>query len=159
MKTALFTGIGFATLALATAGSVQANDDFCREYQRRVTIGGKIQDSYGTACLQPDGSWKTVNEGDPQIVGSVAPEPVYVQQQQPVIMYEEEPLYVPYQTTYRSYGYDPSPLWWGVNLSFNDRDRHHGWRDNRGWDRGHGYHGHGGPGRGHHGPGRGHDRH
>lgn len=147
MKKALFTGLGFAALALATAGSLQASDAYCREYQRRVTIGGKVQDSYGTACMQPDGSWKIVNEDNPQVVGSVAPEPVY-DAPEPVIVYEEEPVYVPYRTTYRTY--EPAPVWWGVNLSFNERD--HGWHGHR-WenDRHHG---------GHHGRHHGrHDRH
>ncbi len=29
-----------------------------REYQTRITVGGKEVDAYGTACLQPDGSWR-----------------------------------------------------------------------------------------------------
>lgn len=33
----------------------------CREFQQQVTIGGKKQDAYGTACLQPDGSWEVVS--------------------------------------------------------------------------------------------------
>lgn len=33
----------------------------CREYQTTVTIGGKQEQAYGTACRQPDGSWKTVS--------------------------------------------------------------------------------------------------
>jgi hypothetical protein len=32
----------------------------CREYQNSVTIGGQRRDSFGTACLQPDGSWRIV---------------------------------------------------------------------------------------------------
>ncbi|HHJ17685.1 MAG TPA: hypothetical protein ENJ80_13415 [Gammaproteobacteria bacterium] len=28
-----------------------------REYQMKVTVGGRQVDAYGTACLQPDGSW------------------------------------------------------------------------------------------------------
>lgn len=28
-----------------------------REYQMKVIVGGKEADAYGTACLQPDGSW------------------------------------------------------------------------------------------------------
>jgi hypothetical protein len=28
-----------------------------REYQMKVMVGGKEVDAYGTACLQPDGSW------------------------------------------------------------------------------------------------------
>ncbi len=31
---------------------------YCREYQQEITVGGKKQQSYGTACRQPDGSWK-----------------------------------------------------------------------------------------------------
>ncbi|MGQ4807555.1 hypothetical protein NKDENANG_00909 [Candidatus Entotheonellaceae bacterium PAL068K] len=38
-----------------------ANGQYCREYQQTVTIDGKQQKSYGTACRQPDGSWKVVN--------------------------------------------------------------------------------------------------
>ena len=31
---------------------------YCREYQQTVTIGGDSEQMYGTACRQPDGSWK-----------------------------------------------------------------------------------------------------
>lgn len=34
------------------------NGQVCREYQQTVTIGGKSEQAYGTACRQPDGSWK-----------------------------------------------------------------------------------------------------
>lgn len=34
--------------------------EFCREYQQTVTVGGKTEQAYGTACRQPDGSWKIV---------------------------------------------------------------------------------------------------
>jgi surface antigen len=30
----------------------------CREFQQRVTIAGREEEAYGTACQQPDGSWK-----------------------------------------------------------------------------------------------------
>jgi len=33
----------------------------CREYQHSITVGGKTEEAYGSACLQPDGSWKIVN--------------------------------------------------------------------------------------------------
>ena len=33
----------------------------CREFQHTVFIGGKAQKGYGTACLQPDGSWRLLN--------------------------------------------------------------------------------------------------
>jgi len=34
---------------------------YCREYQAQVMVGGVPQPSYGTACQQPDGSWRVVN--------------------------------------------------------------------------------------------------
>jgi surface antigen len=30
----------------------------CREYTQTVNVGGRKQEAYGTACRQPDGSWK-----------------------------------------------------------------------------------------------------
>jgi surface antigen len=35
-----------------------SSGQYCREYQQTITIGGEPQQSYGTACRQPDGSWK-----------------------------------------------------------------------------------------------------
>ena len=34
--------------------------NYCREYQTSVNIGGQIEQAYGTACRQPDGSWKVM---------------------------------------------------------------------------------------------------
>ncbi|HEV2054076.1 MAG TPA: RT0821/Lpp0805 family surface protein [Methylomirabilota bacterium] len=36
----------------------QSGGSYCREFQNKVTIGGKDEKAYGTACRQPDGSWK-----------------------------------------------------------------------------------------------------
>ena len=33
---------------------------YCREYTQTVTVGGREQQGYGTACRQPDGSWLIV---------------------------------------------------------------------------------------------------
>ena len=33
----------------------------CREYQTTVQVNGQWQPAYGTACLEPDGTWRTVN--------------------------------------------------------------------------------------------------
>lgn len=35
-----------------------SSGQYCREYQQEITIGGEKHQSYGTACRQPDGSWK-----------------------------------------------------------------------------------------------------
>jgi len=35
--------------------------NYCREYQSTIYIGGRPQQSHGTACRQPDGTWRIVN--------------------------------------------------------------------------------------------------
>jgi surface antigen len=35
---------------------------YCREYRTTAMIAGKRQQMYGTACRQPDGSWKMISE-------------------------------------------------------------------------------------------------
>lgn len=37
---------------------IEERDDYCREFTQQVRINGRMQESYGTACLQPDGSWR-----------------------------------------------------------------------------------------------------
>ncbi len=37
-------------------------DEYCREYQQTVTVGGKTETAYGTACRQEDGTWKISNQ-------------------------------------------------------------------------------------------------
>lgn len=36
-------------------------NQYCREYRTTAVIAGKKQQMYGTACRQPDGSWKVVS--------------------------------------------------------------------------------------------------
>lgn len=31
---------------------------YCREYRTEVEVGNGVEEAYGTACRQPDGSWK-----------------------------------------------------------------------------------------------------
>lgn len=33
---------------------------YCREYTQTVVVGGEKQQAYGTACRQPDGTWKII---------------------------------------------------------------------------------------------------
>ena len=33
---------------------------YCREFTQTVTVGGRTQEAYGTACRQPDGSWQII---------------------------------------------------------------------------------------------------
>lgn len=38
-----------------------ASGQYCREYQQTITVDGKTESAYGTACRQSDGSWKIVS--------------------------------------------------------------------------------------------------
>lgn len=38
-----------------------ASGQYCREYQHTITVDGKQERGHGTACRQPDGSWKIVS--------------------------------------------------------------------------------------------------
>ena len=38
-----------------------SDGQYCREFQQTVTIDNKTEEAYGTACRQPDGSWKIQN--------------------------------------------------------------------------------------------------
>lgn len=35
-----------------------SSGQYCREYRTQVEVGGGVEEAYGTACRQPDGSWK-----------------------------------------------------------------------------------------------------
>jgi surface antigen len=37
-----------------------ATGNYCREFQQTITVGGQPQQGYGTACRQPDGTWRIV---------------------------------------------------------------------------------------------------
>jgi surface antigen len=39
----------------------KSGNKYCREYRTTADVAGKQQQVYGTACRQPDGSWKAVN--------------------------------------------------------------------------------------------------
>lgn len=34
--------------------------NYCREFHQTVSIDGQTEDAYGTACRQPDGTWRIV---------------------------------------------------------------------------------------------------
>lgn len=51
------TGNNYTTIPTRTYDSAQGA---CREYTIDAIVGGKKETVYGTACRQPDGSWKTI---------------------------------------------------------------------------------------------------
>jgi surface antigen len=46
---------------ITTTRTYQAQSgEYCREYEQTVTISGENHQAYGTACRQPDGTWRVV---------------------------------------------------------------------------------------------------
>jgi hypothetical protein len=93
---------------------------YCREYTATGMVGGRPQETVGTACLDADGHWRIVpGEGTAeQQAGGAAPPPVVT---------------YPYPYPYPAYSYlYPYPAWYGprVSLGFGFRfggHHHHGY--------------------------------
>lgn len=111
-----------AVAALALAGPAMADDEYCREYTRTIYVGGMQKQGYGTACLQPDGSWQIVAENTysnndyyaPPVVMApvyrqtyVVREPVYYRRSKPTV----------------------------IAFNFNSRNQRHDHWDRDRWDR------------------------
>ena len=48
------------TVTPVREGTHQVTGEYCREFQQTVSVGGRNQEAYGTACRQPDGTWQIV---------------------------------------------------------------------------------------------------
>jgi hypothetical protein len=70
LRSTLLVTAGFILFGAATAQA----EPYCREYTKNVQIGNRTEQSYGTACQQPDGSWRIQSADDRQSVGSTLPE-------------------------------------------------------------------------------------
>ena len=38
----------------------QADGTYCREFQQTIIVGAEMQSAYGTACREPDGTWRLI---------------------------------------------------------------------------------------------------
>lgn len=111
MKKKIILSLSCAVLQiLAIAGTAKADQPYCREYTQTFTIGNTTQKGYGTACLQPDGSWEI------QKPASLPSSSRTVVQQQPItyVIKENHTYFVPSRpfrneiviSGYPSYGHD-----------------------------------------------------
>jgi hypothetical protein len=118
----------------------------CREFQRTIVIGGREEQGYGTACRQPDGTWRIVS-------GQTAAAPTVVQRSTVYVREVPRPYYsYPYYPySYYPYGYY-APWGYGYPFSFSFGYIYHdgGGRHHGGGHHGGGYHRSGG---GHYGGG------
>lgn len=134
---------------------------YCREYNGQALVAGRYQQTYGTACMQPDGSWQIQT---PNGVGTtldyIPPPAAY---NQPVTYYNPPTYYAPAPVYYGAPSYPYSRSSFSISVGGNNWDRHRRgyyhnhrhrddddwkrrvWRDD--WHKGRGR----GHGRGHHG--------
>lgn len=123
---ALTVGAGLLTLLLSAPTPAQAfSEDYCREYTRTVWIGGREQEAYGTACLQPDGAWKVVGEDLPD---SFSPPPGYVIFQERVA----EPVVVAAPVVVRPIVFHKGSMHrrpFFYHRFYSDKHHHHGHED------------------------------
>ncbi len=50
-------------MVIATREGTGASGRYCREFQQEVSVGGRMEQAYGTACRNPDGSWEVISSG------------------------------------------------------------------------------------------------
>lgn len=48
----------YGTVTPTREGTKTGSNEYCREYQQTIVVGGKQEDAFGVACQQPDGSWE-----------------------------------------------------------------------------------------------------
>lgn len=123
-----------ALLSFTPKAQAQSYGDYCREYTRTVTIGNRREEAYGTACLQPDGQWRIVNEGSMRPVSYDN----FVTQNRTV--YVDRPTQIVYRdrTPTRVYFFG-SPRRHDRHVHYNRYDRHDHKHHNHGRGRGHGH--------------------
>lgn len=141
IKTIVAAAALTAAAFLAAPQAKAANGDYCREYTRTVFIGGRTEQAYGTACLEPDGAWRVADENLNNNGGydynNVQPQNVtYVINDGPRRIYQPRIRYVNYDTYYYrpARAYYPAPIFGFYVGNNRGWDRHDRWGHNR-WDR------------------------
>lgn len=138
-----------ATMALAP--SEASAEEYCREYTRTISVGGRIQEGYGQACLMPDGDWRIRNEQVRYVTRETS---VYENFNQPVyyaperVYYRNQPVRVvfvnpPRRQVFHNHGWgNRNVIFYSNNKRYDRNDRwdrydRHDRDDHRGRGRGH----------------------
>lgn len=135
-KTLMIVSAALLSVGLIPS-TVQAQETQCREFTRDVTIDGQDVQAYGTACLQPDGTWRIVADQPQGRVVQRAPDT------REIIVFSQ-----PRQKAYhhRSYSYRP---YYSAGYGRSYGKKHYGYgygHKSYGKKYGHGYGHHGGHG-------------
>ncbi|MBL0319183.1 MAG: hypothetical protein IPP74_07830 [Alphaproteobacteria bacterium] len=87
--------VSMAMVTFMASTAAKAQESYCREYNQTFTIGGETQHGFGTACLQPDGSWEVMSQhNNPQDV-SRPTDITYVVREQNVYVVPNRYIFAP----------------------------------------------------------------
>ena len=99
----------------------QAAGEYCREYTKTISVGGRAAQGYGTACRQPDGAWEIVSLTGDDRARSQVREVIYDDLQHRYgrsrdrVVVVERSYYPRYQSAFR----------WPIFFNFNSHDHKH----------------------------------
>ncbi len=143
-KTLMGLGIGALASMMMPSDAKAYGNDYCREYTRTVYIGSRMEEAYGTACLQPDGSWMIVGEGlDNNIPNNVSNVDYVIRDNNRYVTPQRVVYYANPRVVYHQ---QPSYVW---SRNGHYKNGHYvSYKKNKHWDRhdhryqkhGHGYH-------------------
>ena len=60
-ETIIWNNSGASGSATAIREGQTTNGNLCREFRQTITIDGRFEEAYGTACLQDDGAWQIIS--------------------------------------------------------------------------------------------------
>lgn len=165
LKSLIVSGAFLASFMFLPSEAQAYGNEYCREYTRTVYIGARTQEAYGTACLQPDGSWMIVGEGPMRATGGITDVDYVIHDSRrdimpPRVVYYNSPTIVHTRPNYVWYPAARNYQRGGFTISYANGGR---WRDadyrrynkrhydrwDNGRSRGHDHHHHNGRGRGH----------
>ncbi len=154
MRKTLSIALGALSMGMLFSATAAEAAPYCREYTKNVTVGGRVQQSYGTACQQPDGSWQVVNE---QANGNVGynygynPAPTRVD-----YVIDNRPIYVAPRPVFRQPSVYINTGYYGGRKWHKNKWHKNKWRNRGRWNNHYGYNNHRGRGYRHGGHHRSH---
>jgi hypothetical protein len=92
--------ISMIIAVMGLASCAYADESYCREFTQTFTISGETEKGYGTACLQPDGSWKIVSQTN-AASGEQANSVQYVVKEESVYIVPRTVIFAPGHITHR----------------------------------------------------------
>jgi hypothetical protein len=104
--------------------------EYCREYTSMATVGDSEQETVGTACLGPDGTWRIADPDNPPSPAPASLPQTYAAA--PPVAADPAPAY----SYYPGYAYYPAPYYYapypyyygptvGVGVGFRFGGGHH----------------------------------